>query len=214
MPFPFFKPSPEVNRDIIYNAYLDKTDEPNYENYSALQCAAYDSNVQAYRILLDAFIGNNTFVDVCRWVNKDNTKENIFHVAIKNPEILTLTFEAILDKERHLLNELLPQRDVDGDTILHQVVEFGRLESLVVLIDYARRDPLIHQQLMIALETKNDRGETPLDLAHDFKNSPTMARLILDEIIDDLDTSRQNLPAITEQLNALACMSQHRVSLK
>lgn len=198
---------PEANKLTLIETYTALS-ENNADKcrYSALQHAAYEPDAVAVGVLLEKYEKEGTLSQALSY-NQGKFRENILHIAIKDPESLNLCCKAL--QKENLLETCLLQQDGGGDNVLHQIVEFGRPEALDVLMTY---DEFRACLPTLFSQTNTPHGETPLDLANDFEKTKTIQQLIQDEVLTEkeLKVSRDNLPAIQA---AYADLSQPRTSL-
>lgn len=166
--------------DGLVSSYMAKSANALYVGYNALQCAAYDGNRGHFQALIDHYREEGNLADQLKFVSPENeTHENILHVAMKHTKIFEIACKAIKETQSNSFPELLHAPDCDGDTLLHQAVEFGRPGALEILAHYVDR-----KELAKALEQQNNHKETPLDIAHEYLQSKTVGDLITRNILD------------------------------
>ena len=193
----------EAEKKLVQD-FEEKSKSDAYVGYSPLQCALDDEHDDAVKILLrDASKTDLEFVNTTAQ-HPNATNENILHVAMKKPALFEACLVAII-KHPGLLANLIAARDIDGDNLLHQFVEFGRIEALRILVDTVKRDIELHNTLKSALNQKNTEGLTPQELAKHFEESITIKRLVVANVLDEarLDFSKKQLPSIVLTLEEL-----------
>lgn len=178
----------------IIAAYIQESQQDD-ARYSPLQCAAYKSDRVGVQVILDECRRTNTLQQELRYAG-GKFGENILHIAIKDPFIFRQCCDALQSVD--LFEPTLLQADGDGDTVMHQVVEFGRKESLEILTSDDEMRPL----LLSVIEAVNRHGETPLEIANTFENSVTITALKADGVLKEehLVVAQQNLSSIMENL--------------
>ncbi len=75
-----------------------------------------------------------------------------------------------------LLPILILAADKDNDNVLHQIVEFGRIDALNHLMPLAKYNPPVHDALQQAVMAKNQYQASPMDIALDL-DATTMKKL-------------------------------------
>lgn len=121
-----------------------KSEDPDNAGYSPLQCAIYEGELNEARELVTYYRKNGTLAQELAFVSPAAmTRENILQVAMKHPAILDLCCKAIAEVDPALFSTIVEHTDVDEDSIFHQVVEFGRAASLVILMPYLEKHVVI-----------------------------------------------------------------------
>lgn len=203
---------PSVAQQVADYKKIDATDQSNEhkndDGYSALQCAAFDGNLEVCLALLQEYANEGILLEKLNFINrqtKEMTQENILQVSMKYPQIFAAVCQT-LKTYPGFFAEFIRHKDIDGDTVLHQIAEFARGVSLDILLRFAEDLPEVHEVLSDGLTVKNRHGETPLELANPTRPSKTLASLVERNIITDrsqLDAKSQmelirNLAKITE----------------
>ncbi len=191
------------NTPPVFAAYVKISQDPEYCGYSPLLCAVYDGDIDNVRLLLDYYEKNGNLRRELAFVSPENeTHENILHVAMKNPEIFTLVKDVIKRIDHNLLETHLAQPDVDGDTFFHQLVEFGREETLDVFMNDADCSHLVRD----AIQVSNNLGETPLGMSENFTGSLTVKKLIEGNVLvgETLEHARQRASGIQDKFASLS----------
>lgn len=183
----------EAEKAAIVAKYTEESSTDDAQ-YSPLQCAAYNCDREAIPVLLETYAQNGTLAQELSY-HAGKFGETILHIAIKDPNIFAQCCDALTSIG--LFEQTLMQPDGDGDTVMHQIVEFGRKESLEVLMPVDRME---RQLLVDALHVQNKHGETPLELLEHFEDSTTIRALKADGILTEehLVIARQNLSSIQD----------------
>jgi ankyrin repeat protein len=179
-------------KDDIIEKYAQQSLDPENVGYSPFQCALYEGKLAEINHLLRYYKAKGSLSDELSHTSAGVTRENVLHVAMKHTEAFQLCCTEI-NNIGGLLETLLQQHDADGDTVLHQMVEFGRLEALNVLREHAEPS-ILHASLTIP----NAKGETAETMAKDYIASTTVADLIESRILseDNLKTAQLHAPSI------------------
>jgi hypothetical protein len=168
--------SPEQKDEMVrYYEHLSDNDE---DHYSALQCAAYNQKKTpedharlAVQVLLERYHaqGEEILKEKLGY-HGGAYGENILHISIKYPGIFSDCCKAL--ERVGMLDTMLLQKDGDNDTVMHQIVEYGRLDSFRVLVVSGKME-LIEE----AMKEENKFGETVVQLLEDFEGSKTVRDL-------------------------------------
>ncbi|WP_238584935.1 hypothetical protein, partial [Legionella feeleii] len=70
---------------------------------------------------------------------KDSAKQNILHFAMKSTAGFSMLCEE-LEKKPELFAQLIKAQDDDGDTPLHQMIQFNRVDALCILLDIGSKN--------------------------------------------------------------------------
>lgn len=183
--------------------YLSYQD-PDEQAYSPLQFAAYDGNLLAVQALVAHYRTAQTFEAEMRYVNQSTepgdrkqTQVNVFQVAIKHAAIFQYLFEEAKTIP-HLEDTLLCQRDRDGDSVVHQIVEFGRAKVLQYLLDQEKA-PL----LRTLAATENIYTENAFYIAEYYDTSLTIQALKQAGFL-----TAENLPGLETRTKVQDLLSQ------
>ncbi len=110
---------------------------------------------------------------------RDTGNQSILDWAMKDDTIFGICCEKIIQFDRLLLQLITQNNNAWQETVVHQLFEFGRIESLKILHQYAIENPYIRNAINEAIQTQNIYQETPLQFLN--KRSKTMANLYNDE---------------------------------
>lgn len=163
---------------LVVIAQYQKLAEEDSAHYSPLQCAAYNETSPenarlAVLILIEHYEsqGEAVLKEALSYAGGD-FGEHILHIAMKYPDIFMDCCDAL--ERVSLLEELLLRPDGEGDTVMHQLVEYGRLESFQRLVQDPNRADLMSK----ALEEVNHHSESANDLLDNFEKTVTIQFLL------------------------------------
>lgn len=164
----------------LLQKYEEKSQNPEYECYNPLQCAVYDGQMVDVQVLIKELRhhGPLQLKEALEYRN-GNFGETILHVAIKHPRIFELCCDAL--KKINSFEQIVSAKDSDGDTIMHQIVEFGRVEALEILMNDDDARPLLAD----LIEQKNNHEETAENILVQFYTSKTISHLKEQNILDE-----------------------------
>jgi hypothetical protein len=151
---------------------------------------------QDVRFLLEYYKEHGKLQKRLTYQNVEDTDENILHVAMMFPEIFKIIIDIAnnnkLDgSEKSILQDLLFRPDVNGDYVVHQLVEFGRVGSLQILCDLAGEDKSIRETLQHSMNLTNQWGLTPRQVAASIIDESS-------QIVKDLQARDKVTPAQKE----------------
>ena len=183
--------------------YDNKSKDPEYAGYSSLQCVIYDGNLEETQAMIEHYRENATLHDELSRVSPvDSTHENILHVAMKHPSIFSLCCNAIETVDPTLFKQHIQQVDADGDTVFHQIAEFGRSESLTIFKPYLMKhvDPT---DLAEALAQPNKCHETASEIVENYDKTKTIDQLRKSKIlsVENVGNARKNAREIQAIFN-------------
>lgn len=171
--------------DQILIEYEKMSKDPASAGYSLFQCAAYDGVPKNVERLIKYYNEKETLSTELSFIAPE-TKETILHIAIKNHEVFSLCCKAIEQCDKTLFATLIQQQDMDEDSVFHQIAEFGRAESLKILMPYLQRN-VEHAVIDDLLKQENRYGETAEYIAEHGTESNTIKALQERNIIDEID---------------------------
>ncbi|OGT32025.1 MAG: hypothetical protein A3E87_10775 [Gammaproteobacteria bacterium RIFCSPHIGHO2_12_FULL_35_23] len=161
--------------------------DPDYNGYNQLQTIAYDtlndaktlerSKLEELEKLLAEYEGEGTakLREELAYINRtapegsEPTEESILQVAMRTQEAFQLCCQFAL-KCPGLLSALLIHQDMDGDTVLHQLINFNRapaceaLRTVISSMEVGEERTSVIEVICKLLDEGNKKGETPRDL--------------------------------------------------
>lgn len=168
----------QEDKDKIIECYTTMAAEDDTK-YSALQCAAYnEKNIPteevrlAVQVLIEHYSKQGEEV-LNQALSYDDGEfgEHILHIAMKDPDVFSDCCAVL--QNVGLLDKILLKPDKDRDTVMVQMVEYGRLASFLVLV----KNQNWADQVESAMEETNKFGETVLDLLENFEGTQTIQAL-------------------------------------
>lgn len=100
---------------------------------------------------------------------KDALGQNILHVAMANIEHFKILCNLLLEEYPNLFFRLIVEQDIEGDTPLHQLVQFNRVEALTHLFEILSDNELGKHTLIQACYARNNKDLTAYQV-HDNLN--------------------------------------------
>ncbi|WP_064088350.1 ankyrin repeat domain-containing protein [Legionella feeleii] len=107
---------------------------------------------EQYQTLLSRLKNENFSVE---WNKKGPFNQNILHFAMKNAEVFKTLCTHLKDNNEKQFIALLTEADSDGDTPLHQMIQFNRVDALCILLDIGSKNTRVKEAIISALSTKN-----------------------------------------------------------
>lgn len=144
-----------------------------FHAHPSLLRAAHNSNHQEF---MDFFKSLNDDEIRAELERHDPIGQNILHIAMKDLATFSTCLTAIRELKLNL-HQFISETTKFGDNILHAFVQFGRLQSLNVLLAADDDSNSIRAALRLASDQRNEYGETPLDILNNPENSQTLAAL-------------------------------------
>lgn len=180
----------EGQKAEIVGRYMSEAKSDN-ARYNPLQCAAYSCDRTAVEVLIEYYTKNNTLAQELQYM-EGKFGESILHIAMKDSVIFEACCQAL--KRVGLFEAVLMRADGDQDTVLHQVVAYGRKDALNTLMSDEEVRPLLAE----ALQMPNKHHETAWELCENFERSQTITTLKQQGAFTDAQVveSRRNLPSI------------------
>jgi len=159
---------------------LSKTDSA---GYPPLHCAVYEGVQDDVKVMIEHYSEIGTLKEELSRVSPlKQTGENILHVAMKHPDILELCCQTIVRCDQTLFEKLVEQVDADEDSIFHQIVEFGRVESLAKLMPFLI-DHVSDTVLKDVFAKENKHQETAAVIGQNYDDSKTIRALIIADVL-------------------------------
>lgn len=189
--------------------YKTQSQDPEYTQYSPLFCAIYEGDLDHVQQLLAHYQHKNTLQEQLSFIGPE-TKENILQVAMKHPPIIELCCKTIQDTNAELFTQLIEHTDVDQDTVFHQIVEFGRDESLKALKPYlkAHVDEAVLNEVYAK---KNKYEETASDILENYDGSVTIRNLAVKPEIKT--QAQKNVGKVQEVFESLDLQHSHKFGM-
>src|SRR3990167_4468577 len=160
-------------------------ENPDYNGYSPLQTVAFDTlsddgarNVDKLKELAELLARHEaagTLRDELAYINRiapegsEPTHESILQVAMRTQEAFQLCCQCAL-KCPGLLGELLIHQDMDGDTVLHQLINFNRapaceaLRTVISSMEAGEERTSVMETICKLFDQGNKERKTPRDL--------------------------------------------------
>jgi len=163
-------------KEDVIKKYQDLS-EKDSAGYPPLHCAIYEGHLDDVKVMFELYRETGVLkAELSRVSPVNQTGENVLHVAMKHPEILVLCCQTIEHCDPSLFELLVEQVDADQDSIFHQIVEFGRAESLDILMAFLPKH-VNDAVLKDVFAKENQHQETASLISADYDDSKTVKAL-------------------------------------
>ena len=119
-----------------------------------------EDDINKFKSQIKALEKNGQFDELKK---QDSLGQNILHLVMGQQNKFVACCDALMKKPA-IFAELLTQQDDDGDTVMHQLILFGRTEALKHLFSLKKKNNSIKDAVDVSMLIKNKKNQSPKDI--------------------------------------------------